>query len=202
MTAIRPYAPRDLDALYRICLLTADAGGDGRHLYRDPMLVGHVYAGPYGALFPGMALVVEDDEGVAGYIVGAADTLAYEAHLEREWWPALRARYRDPTSMATVDERMMHLIHHPETTPSEIAAGYPAHLHINLLPREQGQGWGTRLMDAWLALAHAAGAPAAHLGVGVKNTRAVAFYRRYGFREFGREDGGRTLLMGIGTGPR
>ena len=197
--AIRPYRAADLDALYRICLATADAGEDGAHLYRDPELVGHVYAAPYGVVSPETAFVVEDDAGVGGYIVGPADTAAFERRLEAEWWPALRGIYADPPTARTMDERMAHLIHHPDATEERINARYPAHLHINLLPRLRRGGLGTKLMDTWLAAVTERGAHGACLGVGARNRGAVAFYARYGFREFEREGNGAVILMGIDT---
>ena len=45
---IRPYRPSDLDELYRICLLTGDAGQDATALYQDPRLLGHIFAAPTG----------------------------------------------------------------------------------------------------------------------------------------------------------
>ena len=200
MAVIRPCRADDLDALYRICLLTADAGEDGTALYRDPKLVGHVYAGPYGALFRDTSFVVEDEAGAGGYIVGAADTHAYERRLEAEWWPALRAVYPDPARRETMDDRMAHHIHHPEITEPRLYEPYPAHLHINLLPRFRRRGIGRRLVDTWLARVAELGARGAHLGVGLRNAGAVAFYRSYGFHDIEHEDGGRTLVMGIATG--
>src|SRR5579864_6800978 len=96
MPDIRAYRPDDLEALYDICLKTGNSGKDASRLYGDPKIVGHVYAGPYGVLRPESALVVEDAEGVGGYILGAADTAAFERDLEASWWPKLRAEYPDP----------------------------------------------------------------------------------------------------------
>ncbi|HLY78832.1 MAG TPA: hypothetical protein VKQ70_05630, partial [Caulobacteraceae bacterium] len=75
--AIRDAQPGDLDAVYRIALATGDSGQDAAALYADPKLVGHLYAAPYAVLAPQFALVVEDELGVGGYIVGALDTLAF-----------------------------------------------------------------------------------------------------------------------------
>lgn len=58
---------------------------------------------------------------------------------------------------------------------------HPAELHIDLLPVVQGMGLGRRLMDAFLALLRERGVPGVTLGVGGRNTRAVAFYRNLGF---------------------
>ena len=180
MTEIRPYRPGDLDDLYRICLETGWSGADATGFYEDPKLVGHLYAAPYGVLFPECALVAEDAEGVAGYILGAADTAAFEARAEAGWWPKLRAEYADPQGSPaqwTADQRLAYAIHHPRPLRPALLARYPAHLHIDLLPRLQGQGMGRRMMDAWLALVKSMGAAGAHLECSSANTRALRFYR-------------------------
>ena len=189
MVDIRPYRAGDLDKLYDICLATGDEGRDAAHLYRDPKVIGHVYAGAYGVLSPETALIVEDGGGVGGYIIGPADTHAFEKRCEAEWWPKLRARYPDPPgdpARWSWDERMAHHIHHPDRTPRRINEIYPAHLHVNLLPRRQAQGIGRRLIDRWLETVRAMGACGACLGVGLSNERAIRFYRAYGFHEIER----------------
>jgi ribosomal protein S18 acetylase RimI-like enzyme len=184
---IRRYQAGDLEDLYRICLATGWAGADASGVYEDPKLVGNVYAAPYGVLAPECALVAEDPDGVAGYILGAVDTAAFEVRAEAAWWPALRRRYRDPKDVPAAerspDQRLARLIHRPSVTPADLVARFPAHLHIDLLPRLQGQGLGRRMMDAWLELAKSMGATGAHLGVGTANQRAVRFYRAYGLQE-------------------
>ena len=47
-------------------------------------------------LEPDLALVAEDDQGVAAYMVGTVDTRAFEARCEAEWWPSRREIYADP----------------------------------------------------------------------------------------------------------
>jgi ribosomal protein S18 acetylase RimI-like enzyme len=185
--AIRDVQPGDLDALYRIALATGEAGADAAHLYRDPKLVGHLYAAPYAVLAPDLALVVEDGAGVGGYILGALDTLAFEARLEVEWWPALRRQYPDPTGDPASwgpDHLRAYQIHHPRPPPARITGPYPSHLHINLLPRLQGRGLGQALIDSWLARIAAAGSRGMHLGVSPANHRAIRFYRALGLEEF------------------
>jgi len=184
---IRDVLPGDLGALYRIALATGDSGADAAHLYRDPKLVGQLYAVPYAVLAPEFALVVEDAAGVGGYIVGALDTLAFEARLEAEWWPALRRQYADPTGDPkgwNLDQVRAYQIHHPRPPPTRITDPYPSHLHINLLPHLQGRGLGQALIDGWLARIAAAGSRGTHLGVSPVNHRAIRFYRAYGLEEF------------------
>lgn len=187
MTTIRPYHSGDLDALYDIALKTGEAGADATALYADPLLVGHIYAAPYGVLAPNAAFVAEDGDGVAGYIVGAVDTRAFEAQTEQDWWPALRPNYVDPVGVSpdawTPDQTRAYQIHHPHPAPRRVVASYPSHLHINLLPRLQGQGVGKQLMDTWLDAVTAQGSPGAHLGVASTNARGLRFYRAYGWTE-------------------
>jgi ribosomal protein S18 acetylase RimI-like enzyme len=181
---IRPYRPSDLDDICRICLLTGESGADASALYRDPKVLGHLYAGPYGVLSPETAFVVEDAEGVGGYILGTPDTRAFEARLEAEWWPRLRLQYANPSGTPpdawTPDQRRAYLIHRPFHAPRRVVVPFPAHLHIDLLPRLQGQNLGRRLLDLWLAMISGLGARGVHLGVSQANARAIRFYLAYG----------------------
>lgn len=187
MTVIRPVRADDLDALYRIALATGDGGADAAALYRDPDLVGHIYAAPYVVLCPETVFVAEDTDGVGGYIVGAADTRAFEARLQAEWWPRLQTTYPPPPDTPradwSADQRRADTIHHPRRTPGEITHAYPSHLHINLLPRLRGRDLGRALMDRWLRAIGEMGSTGAHLAVGRANRRAIRFYTAYGFHE-------------------
>ena len=190
MAEIRAFRPADLDKLYGIFLATGAGGDDASALYRDPKLVGHVYAAPYAHLSPQTVFVVEDANDVGGYIVGVPDTRDFEARLEAEWWPALRKMYPDPSGMPRIDrsadQLMSYKIHYPDRTAEEIIGAYPSHLHINLLPRLRGQGVGRQLMMRWLAAVRDMGSQGAHLAVGAANRRAIRFYRACGFHELER----------------
>jgi ribosomal protein S18 acetylase RimI-like enzyme len=185
---IRPYHPGDLDALYRICLLTGDDGQDATSLFHDPRLLGHFFAAPYGLFEPSLAFVAGDAEGVGGYIVGALDTQAFEEQLESKWWPDLRTRYLAPppclpSQRWTPDQHVAHMIHHPWRIPDELAARYPSHLHINLLPRLQASGHGSQLTRTLIAALRDQGSRGVHLHVSRGNRRAAGFYRHIGFTE-------------------
>jgi ribosomal protein S18 acetylase RimI-like enzyme len=197
--AIRPFHPSDLPALYRICLLTGDAGGDATALYSDPDLLGHVYAGPYPIADPGLTFVVVDELGPVGYILGTADTQRFEQWLERAWWPTLRARYplmEDPRD-GTEDHVLVGRIHAWTGADESLTDRYPAHMHIDLLPRAQGQGLGRRLIETLSAALRERGVPGLHLGVDSRNEGAIAFYSRVGFTEAQRHGWGRTLTLDL-----
>jgi ribosomal protein S18 acetylase RimI-like enzyme len=179
---IRGFEAGDTPALYDICLRTGDSGEDASGLYRDPSLLGHVYVGPYLRLAPSLAFVGVDSFGVAGYVLGAADTVAFDEAAERLWWPSLRSRY--PLSAFPASSRdgaLVRLIHSPPVVSPDVVERYPAHLHIDLLPRIQGRGNGRLLLSALLSALGAAGVSGVHLGVGASNLRAIGFYRRMGF---------------------
>ncbi|MBR1148502.1 GNAT family N-acetyltransferase [Bradyrhizobium sp. AUGA SZCCT0431] len=185
MVNVRPLQPRDIDALYAISLATGLAGGDASSLYRDRKLMGHIYSVPYASLQPDICLVAEDDAGVAGFVVGAADTSIWERRLEREWWPQLRRQYPAPDQAHMAgwshDQRRIFMIHHPKPIPAAVVQSYPSHLHMNLLPRVQGRGIGPL-----------------HVGVNKENVRAIGFWHRLGFVELDIPEAraGRTVWMG------
>jgi ribosomal protein S18 acetylase RimI-like enzyme len=196
---IRRVRPADRDAVYDICLRTADAGDDGTHLYTDPLLPGHVWAGAYLALEPEHAFVVDDAGRVIGYVLGALDSRAFESELERAWWPVLRARYPlDATATAPGDRMARDLIHHPARADETLVRDYPSHLHIDLLPVAQGRGDGRRLVDRLLGSLRADGSRGVHLGVTPRNVRAIGFYRALGFEEL--VDDARHLVFGMRLG--
>jgi len=185
---IRPYLSSDFDAVYRVCLHTGDAGNDASHLIDDPAILGHLYVGPYVTLEPELAFVLEDEQGVCGYVLGALDSRAFERRYREEWLPPLQARYPDPTGDPkawTPTERLYHQLHHPRAEfPAELE-DYPSHLHIDLLPRAQGRGNGRRMMRRLLAALRERGSYGVCLGVSPKNHRAIAFYKKLGFMELG-----------------
>ncbi|MCW5720435.1 MAG: GNAT family N-acetyltransferase [Devosia sp.] len=181
MVTLRPYRSSDLEALYHICLVTGDAGRDASALHKDPQLIGHLYAAPYGVLEPDRVLVAEDAAGVAGYIVGTYDTERFAARLEAEWWPALRQRYADTSGLTEADRGRVAAILRPHVSPADLVAAYPAHIHMNLLERLRGQRVGSRLLQAWRDQAKADGVGGIHLGASAGNSGGVAFWTRSGF---------------------
>lgn len=181
MLTLRPYALDDLDALYRICLETGDSGADATKLHTDPQLVGHIYSAPYGVLEPGNVFVAEDDEGVAGYVVGTYDTPAFAARLESEWWPKLREQYANAQGLTPADLERVRAIEQPEQPPQALVQAYPAHIHMNLLPRLRGQRVGSRLLQLWIEQARQAGVTGIHLGASASNSGGIAFWTRSGF---------------------
>jgi ribosomal protein S18 acetylase RimI-like enzyme len=198
---IRPYEQKDFDAVYEVCLKTGDAGQDATHLYKDPKALGHLYVGPYVTLEPSLAFVLENALGVCGYVLGAFDTKTFYMCFVKEWLPPLRKLYPEPQSGPktwTCDEQIYHEIHHPDIKSYQALEPYPSHLHVDLLPRAQGQGNGTRMMNTLLEALKARRSRAVSLAMHPENKRAFTFYQKMGFHVIeGAELPRDTLYLGL-----
>lgn len=198
---IRRYQADDFEAAYAVCLKTGDNGADASALYSDPMALGHLYVGPYVVLEPELAFVLEDELGVCGYVLGALDTEEFNQQVAARWLPPLQAAFPDPEgdpARWSRDERVYHELHHPRLAFAPALAPYPSHLHIDLLERAQGRGWGRRMLETLLDALRAEGSPGVHLAVGLANSLARGFYRQLGFHDLyavGSDDSG-AMFMG------
>ncbi|MGL5928429.1 MAG: GNAT family N-acetyltransferase [Dermatophilaceae bacterium] len=205
MTRMRRATVHDLPGVYRVCLATGAAGSDASGLYIDPDLLGHVFAGPYLVYPDAVALVVHDDAGVAGYCLGVPDTAAFDAWMTTVWLPPLRERYPQGSGTGP-DARLVELLHLWPGTDDARLARYPAHLHVDLLPRLQRRGWGRRVVESVLDELATAGASGVHLGVDTANPNAPAFYERLGFTVIRSDETSRhyglTLPRGFRSTPR
>lgn len=175
MFELRSPRPEDTAGVYAVCFETSSPAPGA-----DPLLVGHIFAGPYLAKHPDLARVVVDELGVAGYILGCPDSRAFERWCAEHWFPALQREY--PLSEASpADADFAAHLHHPPRAPDDLVADFAAHLHIDLLPRTQGSGFGRTLIE-WLCEQLAGrGIPGVHLGVSADNANAIAFYTHLGF---------------------
>jgi ribosomal protein S18 acetylase RimI-like enzyme len=200
---IRPAMPGDAPGAYYVCLKTGNNGDDGEPLFReDPDALGRIFVGPYLAFEPELALMLEDEQGICGYTLGALDSRAFYARYETEWRPQLCARYPDPQGDPAHWTRVQEVYswyHHPDYFCPDPYETYPSHLHIDLLPHAQGRGYGRRMIERLLDLLRARGSAGVHLGVRPLNTRAIGFYRRLGFRELARVGTGNdaSVYMGL-----
>jgi len=203
---IRLARPGDREGAYAVCLRTGNYGQDGQPFYReDPDALGRIFVGPYLAFEPELSLVLEDEEGISGYALGAFDSRAFYARYEAEWRPDLCARFAAPEGDAgqwTRVQQAYHGYHHPDYFCPEPYDAFPSHLHIDLLSRAQGRGCGRRMLGQIMDMLRARGSPGAHLGVSTLNARAHGFYERLGFRELIRVGSGSDgcIYMGIGLG--
>jgi len=186
---IRRCESRDVDAVYDVCLRTGDNGNDASQFFDDPKAIGHIFVGPYMKIEPGLAFVLEDEQGVCGYVLGALDSKTfYDACLKR-WLPDIRQNHPEPQgdpATWTRTQKVYYEYYHPEIFCPEPYGQYPSHLHIDLLSRAQGRGQGKEMIRVLLSELAAKGSPGVHLGLGATNTRAEHFYKKLAFHELAR----------------
>ena len=184
---IRAGRLEDQAAAYHICLKTGDHGKDGEPFYRDdPDALGRIFVGPYLEYEPELSLMLEDAQGVCGYAFGAFDSRSFYDRYDREWRPRLCAEFARPTgdpAKWTRAQTVHSWYHRPDYFTPDPYEAYPSHMHIDLLERARGCGWGRRMMEMVMDKLRQRGSPGVHLGVSVLNTPALGFYAKLGFRE-------------------
>ncbi|KAB5588331.1 hypothetical protein CTheo_8226 [Ceratobasidium theobromae] len=190
--SIRPARVEDAHALTRICLLTANAGQSAEALHRYPELLGGLYIYPYLKLSPAFGYVLVDNsaekqEAVLGYLLATPDSRRHEAAAEEHAYPSLRIQYPNDPYPADATERdrvVINRIHKPLIRPQDLVDVASAHIHINLLPPAQRQGWGVKLIDQAVEYLKGQGQSGLFVGIDSRNGAARAFYLKIGFKHF------------------
>lgn len=194
MTRIRPFRAGDEPELSRVCVLTADDGADGTGVLSDDEIWGEIFVIPYVVRHPDLAFVVETDDGrVAGYVVCAPDTSQFEDWFATEWWPRFAQRWPKPDIERTRQDGTLLYAYSRRAGAEPYADTYPAHLHIDLLPEVQGQGWGRRLIETVMTELRARGVSGLHLVASDTNAGAIAFYPRVGFAALPSHEGAQAF---------
>ena len=201
MPRIRPFRPGDEAAVAAICIKTADAGADATGIFEDDSIWAEIFVLPYVHRHPELAFVVEADDGrVVGYIVSAHDTKAFEDWFHDEWWPQRGARWPKPEVERTRQDGTLIYAYSRRGGSEPYGDEYPAHLHIDLLPELQGQGWGRRLIETLIAALRERGVSGLHLVASSDNEGAIAFYPRVGFTAIPSHAGVQAFGMHLSRG--
>lgn len=190
--AIRKATAADTDALFRVCLLTADAGKSAEGLHDFPELPGLIFAVPYLTRKATFAYVLEDEDTkeVVGYVVGSPDTREYEQDVHENWFlvHAVRYLYGSPLDKPDTkkgDRSYLDRLYNPNAYQAreENIAFSPAHLHINILEKYQRKGWGKRLIGKAIECLKEKGVDGVWVGLDPRNEEAKRFYEKIGFRD-------------------
>jgi hypothetical protein len=193
---IRSYHSSDNDQVYNICLQTGDSGKDATKLFNDPVVLGHIYAGPYMEYEPQSVFILNDDSGICGYILGTMNSNAFYDWMNKDWLPVIRKNYNQPIGESSTwsrTEKTINILFQPMN--NKLFTDFPAHLHIDLLPRAQGKGQGTLMMDHYILHLKKNNISGVHLELGITNERAFNFYSKYGMDELERDDD--SIYMGL-----
>lgn len=211
LPSVRPYQPRDRDAIRRIYADTAFFGEPVEAYFDDRDLFADLGIDAYLDHYPQYTWVAGSAETVVGYIVGCplGDAKIRRHNLARLpclVWHLAAGRYRvGRKTLAYVYDQALAAIRRELI---EIhSALYPANLHINLLPEYRGRGLGSAMLHAYLGNLRARGIPGVHTVSSSRNEAALRMYRRFGFtvlaerttRMWARHVGGEPVrLIGLG----
>ncbi len=190
--SIRPATEDDHEQIARICLLTGATGKDATGLFSNDTTLADVYATPYLHGPGGFALVWDVDGQARGYVLGTSDTRSYQEWFTSHWWPSRREAHPPRTDG---DNWLIPEAENPERMLISAVDEYPAHLHIDLLPDQQGQGAGRLLIDACITLLRERAVPGLHLVAETANAGAQAFYPRVGFEPIAVDETTVTFAM-------
>lgn len=181
MPGIRMYEPKDFERVRMICQETDDS-----FAAEEREVLWCLFCDYYVEQEPEHTTVLANDADEAvGYLMIAADWETYKRIYRELYIPRLQQLNRRQTQEKE---------HNLDALP-ELWVEYPAHMHIDILPQFQSQGWGARLMDAGCEQLRNLGCPGLMLGVDAANTGAIRFYERYGFLALRRSPG--AILYGL-----
>lgn len=181
---MRLYQPADVDPINDICVRTAERGGDAPGLYSSDELMPDIFVRPHAAYAPDLAFVVE--------------------WYSREWLPGFAEKHIHVLPHTNKNEMITHLGFWPERMLIPEVDLHPAHLHIDLLSRLQGRGFGRQLIETLKSelRARRAGAPP-DAGCGEhRGARLLRSSRRHGAAlEHGRCAGARGAALDRANDP-
>lgn len=183
---IRPYEPADRAAVHALCCDTAFMGEPIDRFFSDRELFADAVARYYTDHEPQQALVAEAQGRILGYFFGCADTARYGAVMTWQIAPLLVAKGLARGALWQRGTRrflfgLLRSVAEGKADLPEPMPEYPAHFHINLRSDARGIGLGARLLEQGLARLRETGAHGVYLQTMKQNTRAVEFFRRFGF---------------------
>jgi ribosomal protein S18 acetylase RimI-like enzyme len=188
--------PADLPGLLKVCLETANGGKGATHLHNLHDLVGEIYVAPYVLHEPSFAFTLKASEKVVGYVLGVLDTGRFESRLDKDYWPATKAKYAALTQDLTPhDVSLIEELNRQGFSPKELISKYPSHLHIDIIESHQGFGYGKTMILHLLKALQDAGSSGVHLHMSASNDRANGFYKKLGFIEI--HTNASEIIMGL-----
>lgn len=189
---IRKSRINDIEQLSKISLSTAIAGEDGSKYFYNKSLVSEYYCEPYVLHDRESCFVVEEGNNCCGYIVGTKNSYDFYRWFNREWLVKLREKYKNAVFLSEHEEIIFKILSN-DVKALDYFDKYPAHLHINILKSMQGKSVGKKLMSAFLDKLVADKIRGVHLGVDIKNKKAIGFYDHMGFSIIQENDWGYVM---------
>ncbi len=164
---IRKYETKDFDNVRYTCLNSDEPISDSNLAE----FILHTFCDYYLEHEPENCFVLDDDGRAVGYIICAEDYDSYKEIFDKDYLPLNEGLGDDLYKWACESTILQN----------KYKANYPAHLHIDLLPAYQRQGWGGKLLEALFEHLKANGVKGVMLTAGTENIKGGNFYKKYGF---------------------
>jgi ribosomal protein S18 acetylase RimI-like enzyme len=162
-------------------------GEDAKGYFDDKYLLALLFGIYYLEFEPKGCFVAIDTENgeIVGYILSSLDTKTQRRIFQRRMIPRIVARaflytsWRYHRSFIVILRIMLD----PEPPNSNLSLiKYPAHLHINVNPKYQKKGIGTKLLNKLEKYLEDCKCKGIHLWTSENNKKAVPFYKKNGFK--------------------
>lgn len=171
----------DIKELSKVALSTAMAGGDGNDFFYNKDLISQYYCEPYIRYNSEYCFVVEEEGKACGYIVSTPDSKEFFKWFNEVWLVEIRKLYAHSRSKSDEESRILNLIKE-DVENSKFFEEYPAHLHINISKKLQGQHVGSKLLYSLFHKLEKENIKGIHLGVALTNKKAIGFYNHSGLK--------------------
>ncbi len=183
MIGIRKYEAKDKPAALKILVETSRLPVATKEDIRYLELMYNDY---YTETEPENCFVaVDENDEAVGYIICAENHKKFADLFKKFYLPEIRE-----LGLGYYFKALMDIYGHVF-----YAKKYPAHLHINVLNVCQGQGTGTKLMDALKAELRSKGVNGLMLSCAADNDGAIRFYKRNGFKVLNELAGGCIMAV-------
>jgi ribosomal protein S18 acetylase RimI-like enzyme len=182
---IRSYQAPDRPAVLRIAADTAFFGEPVENFLEDRRLFCDLFYRYYTDFESSNGFVACVGNEIAGFILGSLDTHRQQSRSWRLLLPGvirclLQRRYTLGPRTWRYGLGLLKSTVRGEFPHCDLSQ-YPAHLHINIDPLWRSQGFGRRLMEAYLARLQTLDVPGVHLHTTNLNAAACSLYERLGF---------------------
>ncbi len=182
---VRKYDPRDRDAIRHISVATALAGEPAVKFIDGDDILADALTMYYTDFEPESCFVVEKGGRVLGYLIGCVDT----RRMDKIFGKKIMARIIINAFQTgfLLKKKNLALIWHGfislccgEFFSPDFSKGFPATLHINLLPEARGHGNGSTLISEYLS--YLSNMRVKGVRMATISTEAGKFFQRHGFK--------------------
>jgi hypothetical protein len=180
---VRPYEPRDREAVRALCCDTGFLGKPIDPIFQDRDLFADFFTDYYLRCEPDSAFVVETEAGLQGYLLGTRYPLRHQLFSVRQA-PLLAIKVLTRFSRydrATRNYLVWILLNSRTEVPS--APRRVGHFHVNLLPHVRSIRVFRELLNTYLGFLYRAGVQQISAQfITFEDRRSVQLLERYGFR--------------------